>query len=144
MHQIFSLNDVRLTFIQTNNDVLMNAARYQARLIKSRPLSPGERSSTKASMVRFCLLMAHVVDTDHFPFAVPDPFAHPETVGLAWDAYMNEDPALWDSFSSAIDMPTAINEEIQDRLQNAMEEMDAVSAHTISPFKRKRDALHRK
>ncbi len=144
MYQTFSLNHIRLTFIHTNNDVLMNAARYQARLTKSRPLLSGERSSANESMVRFCLIMAHVVDTDRFPFAVPDPFAHPETVGLAWDAYLIEDPALWNKLSLAIDIPAVITEEIQDKLQAATEEMDAVSAHTISPFKRKRNTPHQK
>jgi len=144
VYQTFSLNHIRLTFIHTNSDVLMNAARYQARLIKSRPLVPGDRSPTKESMVRFCLIMAHIIDTDRFPFAVPDPFAHPETVGLAWDAYMIEDPMVWDKLSSSIDIPTTVTEEIQDKLQKATAEMDAVSAHTVSPFKRKRTVTPRK
>jgi hypothetical protein len=143
MYQTFSFNRIHITLIRTNNEVLMNAARYQARLIKSRALLTSDTTIID-SMLRFCLIMAHVIDTDGFPFAVPDPFAHPETVGLAWDAYTTEDPTLWDELFSAIDIPTVIDEEIEDKIRKATEEMDAVSAHTISPFKRKRNTTHGK
>ena len=132
MYQTFSFNHIHTTLISTDDDVLMNAARFQARLSKSRALSAPDTDS----MARFSLIMAHVVDSVGFPFAIPDPFAHPETVGLAWDAYMTEAPALWDQMLAAIDIPMTVAQEVNGKLQEAIAEMDAVSAHNISPFNR--------
>ncbi len=137
MNQTFSFNNMSATLISTTDEVVMNVARYQARVIKSRARSATDGPGVMNSVVRFSLILAHVVDTKGFPFAVPDPFAHPETVGLAWDAYMTEDPALWDQLLKAIEMSAAVMKKIADKLPEAIAEMDAVSAHNISPFKRK-------
>jgi hypothetical protein len=141
MYQTFSFNHIHATLAGTNNEVLMNAARYQVRVKKSRALSASNGSQIMDNVIRFSMIMAHVIDSVGFPFAVPDPFAHPETVGLAWDAYIAEEPTVWDQLLVAIKAPTIIAE---DRLRDANAEMDAVSAHNASRFKRKRTTPQRK
>lgn len=139
MNQTFSFKNVRASLVPTTDETLMNAARYQARLIKSRSASASGAELMADNMVEFSLILAHVIDTKGFPFSVPDPSAHPETVGLVWDAYKAEDSALWNQILTAIELasiqpPPALVQQIKDRLPDATAEMDAFSAHHTSPF----------
>lgn len=137
MNQTVSFDQVIVTLDSTTEAVLMNAARYQVRLLKSRASQALDGQHIRNSVARFSLILAHVIDAKGFPFAVPDPYAHPETVGLAWDAYMQADPALWDRMLTAIDVSAAMTKIISSNLPKVTQEMDAVSAHNVSPFKRK-------
>jgi hypothetical protein len=141
--QTFAFNQISTTLVSTSDEVLMNAARYQARVLKSRDISTSDVSAMD-SVVKFSMIMAHVVDSKGFPFAVPDAFAHPETVGLAWDSYMLEDTALWNQLLSAIEAPEKSAKQIADKLPNAIAEMDVISAHNISPFKGKQTVKQQK
>ena len=135
MNQAFLFNNVSVTLVSTTDDVLMNAARYQVRVVKSRAIPAADGELIVASMAQFSLILAHVSKAKGFPFAIPDPLAHPETIGLAWDAYRNEDPAFWDRLLQTMQIPVLASEQIEDKLPQATEEMDALSLHSRSPFK---------
>src|SRR5438046_2067910 len=96
MNQIFSFHHVNATFVKTSDEVLKNAARYQVRLIQSRAQSATFAAPIMENISRFSLILAHIFTSTGFPFAIPDPLAHPETVGLAWDVYMTDGVELWD------------------------------------------------
>jgi len=135
VNQVFLFNNISATLVNTSDAALMNAARYQARVVKSRAISAIDAELIMESVVQFSLILAHVTKAKGFPFAVPDPLAHPETVGLAWDAYRSEDPVLWDRLLLAIHIPAMTAEQVEDKLPQATEEMDALSEHHLSPFK---------
>jgi hypothetical protein len=135
VNQVFLFNNMSATLVSTTDEVLMNAARYHARVVTTRATSAIDTELIRASMVEFSLILAHVTTVQGFPFAVPDPLAHPETVGLAWDAYRAEDPALWDRLLQSIQIPVIAAEQIEDKLPQATLEMDALSKHSRSPFK---------
>jgi hypothetical protein len=137
MNQVFSFRNIRVTLAGTSDEVLMNAARYQVRLLQSRADATAPKAPIMENITRFSLILAHVTHTTGFPFAIPDPLAHPETVGLAWDAYMSDGPELWDQLALAIEPSSADAKQIADKLPAATEELHTLSAHHISPFKRK-------
>jgi hypothetical protein len=140
--QVFLFNNISAALVNTTDEVLMNAARYQVRVVKSRASSDIDAGLLMASVVQFSLILAHVTKAKGFPFAVPDPLAHPETVGLAWDAYRTEDPALWDRLLHTIQISVLATEQIEDKLPQATEEMDALSEHSRSPFKPRQTGKH--
>jgi hypothetical protein len=142
VNQVFLFNNISATFVNTTDEVLMNAARYQARVVKSRAGSAIDTGLMMESVVQFSLILAHVTQAKGFPFAVPDPLAHPETVGLAWDAYRAEDPTLWDRLLQTIQIPVLAAEQIEDKLPQATEEMDALSEHNRSPFRPRQIGKH--
>lgn len=137
MHQAFSLNKINVTFLSTTDEVLMNAARYQARVLESRPGSAVEGTSAMQNLINFSLILAHVTQTTGLPFYVPDPLAHPETIGQVWDTYVAGDAAVWEKIVQAINAPPMTVGQIHDKLPQATEEMHASSTHNASPFKRK-------
>ena len=137
MHQAFSLNKISVTFLSTTDEVLMNAARYQARVLESRAGSAVEGTPTMHNLINFSLILAHVTQTTGLPFYVPDPLAHPETIGQVWDTYVAGDAAVWEKIVQAINAPPMTVGQIQDKLPQATEEMHTSSAHNASPFKRK-------
>jgi hypothetical protein len=136
MNQVFSYGQIKATFGSTTDKVLMDAARYQVRLNQSRPGSASKELPAQ-NISRFSLILAHLIDTTGFSFAIPDPLAHTETVGLAWDAYMTADTDLWDQLFSAINISANVVQEIEARLPAATEEFNTLSVHHYSPFKRK-------
>ncbi len=140
MNQVFLFNNISATLVNTTDEVLMNAARYQARVVKSR--AGIDSGLMMESVVQFSLILAHVTKAKGFPFAVPDPLAHPETIGLAWDAYRTEDPVLWDRLLQAIQIPMLTEEQIKDRVPQATEEMDALSEHNRSPYRPRQTGKH--
>src|SRR5438270_13148456 len=105
MNQTFSLANISATLISTTDEVLMNAARYQARVVQSRVVSTVAGTPALQNLVNFSLILAHVTDTKGFPFYIPDPLAHPETVGQVWDSYIAGDGALWEQLLRAINAP---------------------------------------
>ncbi len=137
MDHAFSFNQVKLNLVPTTDEVLMNAARYQVRIIQSRAASGGNSQPQMENIARFSLILAHVNETTGLPFAVPDPLAHPETIGLVWDVYLTDNAALWDQLLSAIGVPASATKQIKDNLPKATHELDALSVHHRSPFKRK-------
>jgi len=139
INQKVSYNNTLVTLVSTSDDVLTNAARYQARLIQSRGPSAAVSAPIMENIKRFSLILAHVSDTSGFPFAIPDPLAHSETVGLAWDAYMADDTQLWDQLLAAIDIAPDAAKTIENKLWTATQELGELSAHHHSPFKRKPD-----
>ncbi len=142
MNQVFLFNNISATLVSTTDEVLMNAARYQARVVQSRATSAIDADLIVQSMVQFSLILAHVTKAKGFPFAVPDPLAHPETIGLAWDAYRTEDPTVWDRLLHAIQIPVLTAELFEDKLPKAIEELRELSKHTLSPFKRRPTGKH--
>jgi hypothetical protein len=142
VNQVFLFNNISATLVSTTDEVLMNAARYQARVVKSRGTAAIDAEPIVESMGQFSLILAHVTKAKGFPFAVPDPLAHPETVGLAWDAYRTEDPAIWERLLLAIQIPVLTAEHFEDKLPQATEEMDALSEHHLSPFKYRQTGKH--
>jgi hypothetical protein len=140
VNQVFLFNNISATLVNTTDEVLMNAARYQARVVKSR--AGIDSGLMMESVVQFSLILAHVTKAKGFPFAVPDPLAHPETIGLAWDAYRTEDPVLWDRLLQAIQIPMLTAEQIKDRVPQATEEMDALSEHNRSPYRPRQTGKH--
>ncbi|SRR5258707_13529471 len=137
MNQAFSLDKINATFLGTTDEVLMNAARYQARVLESRVGSALEGTPTMQNLINFSLILAHVMETKGFPFYIPDPLAHPETIGQVWDTYVAGDAAVWEKMVRAINAPPMTADQIQDKLPQATEEMHALSVHSASPFKRK-------
>ena len=137
MNHAFSFNQVKVNLVPTTDEVLMNAARYQVRIIQSRAASGSITSPFMENIARFSLILAHVNETTGFPFAVPDPLAHPETIGLVWDVYLADNAALWDQLLSAIDVPASAAKQIKDNLPKATRELDTLSVHHRSPFTRK-------
>ncbi len=137
INQQFSYGQIRATFVSTTDEILMNAARYQVRLIQSRASLVNNAAPILENISRFSLILAHVIEATGFPFAIPDPLAHPETVGLAWDVYMTDSVELWEQLLIAIDTSTNVRDQIEDLLPAATEELQILSAHHISPFKRK-------
>jgi len=137
MNQAFSVDKVSATFLSTTDDVLMNAARYQARVLESRVGSALEGTPMQQNLINFSLILAHVTQTTGLPFYVPDPLAHPETIGQVWDTYIAGDATVWAQMLRAINAPLMTADQIHDKLLQATEEMHALSAHSASPFKRK-------
>ncbi len=137
MNHPFSFNQVKLNLVPTTDEVLMNAARYQVRIIQSRAASGRIAPSFLENIARFSLILAHVNETTGFPFVIPDPLAHPETIGLVWDVYLADNAALWDQLLSAIEVPASATKQIKDNLPKATRELDVLSVHHRSPFKRK-------
>jgi hypothetical protein len=135
VNQVFLSNNSSATLVSTTDDVLTNAARYLARVVKSRAASAFGAELIMESLIQFSLILAHITKAKGFPFAVPDPLAHPETVGLAWDAYRAEDPALWDRLLMTIHIQATTKVQVEDKLSQATEEMDTLSEHHLSPFK---------
>ncbi len=115
----------------------MKAARYQVRVIQSRAASGSIAPTVMENIARFSLILAHVIETTGFPFVIPDPLAHPETVGLVWDIYLANNAALWDQLLGAIEAPASATKQIRDNLPKATRELDILSVHHRSPFKRK-------
>ncbi len=140
MNQVFLFNNISATLVNTTDEVLMNAARYQARVLKSR--SGIDTGLMMECVVQFSLILAHVTKANGFPFAIPEPLAHPETIGLTWDAYRAEDPALWDRIRQTIQLPVLAAEQIEDKLPQATEEMDTLSEHNRSPFRPRQTGKH--
>ena len=137
MTQAFSLDKVSATFLGTTDEVLMNAARYQARVLESRIGSALEGTPTQENLINFSLILAHVTQTKGLPFYVPDPLAHPETVGQVWDTYIAGDTTVWEQMLRTINAPPLTADQIHDKLPQATEEMHALSVHSASPFKPK-------
>jgi hypothetical protein len=138
--QVFLFNNISATLANTTDEVLTNAARYQARVVKSR--AGFDSGLMMESSVEFSLVLAHVTKAKGFPFAVPEPLAHPETIGLAWDAYRAEDPALWEQLLQTLQLPARAAEQVEAKLAQATEEMDALSEHNRSPFRPRQTARH--
>ena len=136
MDHTFSLANISAILLNTSDDVLMNAARYQARVFQSRLSAALEGASVTQDLLNFSLILAHVSETTGFPFYVPDPLAHPETVGQVWDSYLAGDTSLWERLVRAIDAPLTTAAQIHDKLPQATEEMKALSEHSASPFNR--------
>src|SRR4051794_3545191 len=115
MQQSVIFNSIKVTLADTSDSVLRNAARYQTRLMQSRATSVIKADSIMENILSFSLIMAHVTATTGFPFVVPDPLAHPETVGLAWDAYIVQDPLLWDELMAKVDPTEETATHVKDR-----------------------------
>jgi hypothetical protein len=136
MQQNVIFNGIRVTLADTSDSVERNAARYQTRLMQSRTTSAIKADSIMENILSFSLIMAHVTAATGFPFVIPDPLAHPETVGLAWDAYLVQDPLLWDELMIKVDPTVETSTHIKDRLAIATQELNALSIRHSSPFKR--------
>jgi hypothetical protein len=136
MQQNIVFNGINITLANTLDNVVINAARYQVRLIQSRAASFVNDTAINENFLSFSLIMAHLTTATNFPFAIPDPLAHPETVGLAWDAYMVQDPLLWDQLLAMVDKTGETAARIESSLATATQEMNAFSVHHSSPFRR--------
>jgi hypothetical protein len=140
MDQAFLFDRIQVTLVSTTDEVLMNGARYQVRVIQSRTVSGSVAAPMMQNITRFSLILAHATATQRFPFALPDPLAHPETIGLVWDVYLAGDTALWSQLWTALDLSASVTSQTQDKLQQATEELQTLSEHHRSPFKPKQTA----
>jgi hypothetical protein len=129
---LFVFGAIRARIIQPTEETLLDAARYQLRVAMCRTTAttPGAMSG----IPEFGLILAHVREVVNFPFEIPDPLAHPDDVGAAWDHFLDSDPELWDCLIGAIGVPFNV---ASTYLPLALEEVQALVRHGAMPPSRR-------